>query len=451
MTAHPSRSTGAEGRGRDPHGATPMFQLWAQRKMVVLTLLGFASGLPLFLTSQTLAAWMRVEGRDLTTIGVFGLVALPYSLKFIWAPFFDRYVPSFLGRRRGWLLITQLALLVAIAAMSLHDPRLGLQMLAVNAVCIAFFSASQDVVADAYRADVLAEREMGAGAAIFVVGYRVALLATSSLAFILADRMPWPGVYLVMSLLMLVGIAAVIWAPEPALRGLPPQTFSDAVVLPFGEFFGRAGVRTALFVLAFIVLYKLPDSLTLTLSVPFLIDLGFTQTDIGAIKGGLGIVATIVGAIAGGALVARFGINRSLWVFGILQAVSNFGYYALALAGREYPMLVAAILVENFCMGMVSAGFVAFMMSMCSPRFSATQFALLSSLTGIGRDVIASGGGAVAESTGWATFFLLTIVAAIPGLLLLPIFAPWSADGPLVAAQHTGAVMTPGSTPRYRD
>lgn len=426
-----------------------MFQLWGQRKMVVLALLGFASGLPLYLTGQTLAAWMRVEGLDLTTIGLFSLVALPYSLKFLWAPLFDRYTPPMLGRRRGWLLITQLVLVVAIAAMSLHDPRLGLQMLAVNAVCVAFFSASQDVVADAYRADVLAEREMGAGAAVFVVGYRVALLATSSVAFILADRMPWPAVYLTMSLLMLVGMAAVVWAPEPALRGVPPQTFTEAVVLPFREFFQRSGVGTAAMVLAFIVLYKLPDSLTLTLSVPFVIDLGFSQTDIGAIKGGLGIVATIAGAIAGGALVARFGINRSLWVFGILQAVSNFGYYALALAGKEYPLLVGAILVENFCMGMVSAGFVAFLMSMCSPRFSATQFALLSSLTGVGRDVIGSAGGAVAKALGWPTFFLITVVIAIPGLLLLPKFAPWNADGPLVAAPHTGDMETPRSTPRW--
>jgi MFS transporter, PAT family, beta-lactamase induction signal transducer AmpG len=432
-------------------GSPPMFGLWGQRKMVVLALLGFSSGLPLYLTGQTLAAWMRVEGVDLTTIGIFGLVALPYSLKFAWAPFFDRYIPPFLGRRRGWLLITQLALAVVIAAMSLHDPRTGLQMLAINAICIAFFSASQDVVADAYRADVLAEREMGAGAAIFVVGYRVALLATSALAFILADRIPWPAVYLAMAMFMLVGIAAVVWAPEPAMHGSPPQTFTDAVVLPFREFFQRAGMGTAILVLAFIVLYKLPDSLTITLSVPFLIDLGFTQTDIGAIKGGIGIVATIVGAIAGGALVARIGINRSLWVFGILQAVSNLGYYALALAGREYPLLVGVIIVENFCMGMVSAGFVAFMMSMCSPRFSATQFALLSSLTGVGRDIIGSAGGAVAESLGWAGFFLVTVVIAVPGLILLPKFAPWSADGPLVAAQHSGDTVTPRSTPRYRD
>jgi PAT family beta-lactamase induction signal transducer AmpG len=422
-----------------------MFQLWGQRKMLVLALLGFTSGLPLFLTGSTLAAWMRVEGVSLTTIGIFSLVALPYSLKFAWAPLFDRYTPPILGRRRGWLIVTQILLLLAIAAMSLHDPRRSLQMLALNAVFIAFFSASQDIVADAYRTDVLVQREMGAGAAIFVLGYRVALLASGSLAFILADRMPWPTVYLVLALFMVVGMLATLWAPEPVVPGQPPQTFTQAVVLPFREFFQRAGPRTAVFVLLFIVLYKLPDSLTITLSTPFLIDLGFTQEDIGKIKGGLGIGATVVGAVAGGMVVAKLGINRSLWLFGILQAVSNLAYYALALAGREYPLLVGTILVENFCWGMVSSGFVAFMMSMCSPRFSATQYALLSSLTGVGRDVLVSPAGAIIEATNWATFFLITVFAALPGLVLLPIFAPWNADGPLVAAPHTGATVETGT------
>lgn len=415
-----------------------MFSVWGQRKMVVLTLIGFASGLPLFLTSRTLAAWMRVEGVDLTTIGLFSLVALPYSLKFIWAPVVDRYIPPFLGRRRGWLLITQVALLLAIAAMSLHDPRQSLQMLALNAVFIAFFSASQDVVADAYRTDVLAEREMGAGAAIFVIGYRIALLTVGAVAFILADRMPWPMVYLVLALLMVIGILATLWAPEPALREEPPKTFAEAVVLPFREFIQRAGARTALFVLAFIILYKLPDSLTITLSTPFLLDLQFSQTDVGAIQGGLGIAATIAGAIVGGSLVARFGINRSLWVFGGLQAASNLAYWLLAVVGTNYPLLVGTIIVENFCMGMVSVGFVAFLMSMCSTRFSATQYALLSSLIGVGRDVLVAPAGAIAEAAGWPAFFLITIAAGIPGLLLLPVFAPWSKDGPLFAARHTG-------------
>ena len=422
-----------------------MFRLWGQRKMLVLALLGFTSGLPLFLTGSTLAAWMRIEGVSLTTIGIFSLVALPYSLKFAWAPLFDRYIPPILGRRRGWLIITQVLLLIAIAAMSLHDPRRSLQILALNAVFIAFFSASQDIVADAYRTDVLVEREMGAGAAIFVLGYRVALLASGALAFILADRMPWPTVYLLLALFMVVGMLATLWAPEPVVRGQPPQTFRDAVILPFREFFQRAGPRTAILVLLFIILYKLPDSLTITLSTPFLIDLGFSQDDIGKIKGGLGIGATIVGAVAGGTIVAKMGINRALWLFGILQAVSNLAYYALALAGQQYPLLVGTILVENFCMGMVSSGFVAFMMSMCSTRFSATQYALLSSLTGVGRDVLVSPAGAIIEATSWATFFLITVIAALPGLLLLPIFAPWNADGPLVAAPHTGDTVDSGT------
>lgn len=412
--------------------------LWGQRKIAALALLGFASGLPLYLTSRTLQAWMRVAHVDLTTIGFFSLVGLPYSLKWIWAPVMDRYVPPFLGRRRGWLLITQVALLVSIAAMSLHDPATGLRLLAVNAMVVAFLSASQDVVIDAYRTDVLTSREMGAGAAIWVLGYRVALLTTGALAFVLADRMPWPSVYLVLSSLMLVGIASTLFAPEPVLREPPPSTFADAVVLPFREFFTRAGTRRALLVLLFIVVYKLPDYLAASLATPFLLDVGFTQTDIGAIQGGLGIAVTIVGALAGGALVARFDINRSLWLVGVLQAVSNLGYYALALAGKSHAFLVAAIVVENFCTGLVASGFVAFLMSLCDARFSATQFALLSSLMGVSRDVLVAPSGAIAETLGWPGFFLASLFAAVPGLLLLPVFAPWNRRSPM-AAPHEGA------------
>jgi len=413
--------------------------LWGQRKIAALALLGFASGLPLYLTGRTLQAWMRVAHVDLTTIGLFSLVGLPYSLKWIWAPVMDRYVPPFLGRRRGWLLITQVALLAAIAAMSLHDPATGLRLLAVNAMVVAFFSASQDVVIDAYRTDILTSREMGAGAAIWVLGYRVALLTTGALAFVLADRMPWPSVYLVLSSLMLVGIASTLFAPEPVLREPPPSTFADAVVLPFREFFTRAGTRRALLVLLFIVVYKLPDYLAASLATPFLLDLGFTQTDIGAIQGGLGIAVTIVGALAGGALVARFDINRSLWLVGVLQAVSNLGYYALALAGKSHAFLVGAIVVENFCTGLVASGFVAFLMSLCDARFSATQFALLSSLMGVSRDVLVAPSGAIAEGTGWPGFFLVSLFAAVPGLLLLPVFAPWNGRS-LMTAPHEGTV-----------
>lgn len=411
--------------------------LWGQRKIVALGLLGFASGLPLYLTGRTLQAWMRSEGVDLTTIGFFSLVALPYSLKWAWAPVIDRYVPPLLGRRRGWLLITQLALLLAIAAMALHDPAAGLRALAINAIVVAFLSASQDVVIDAYRTDILAARELGAGAAIWVLGYRVALLTTGALAFVLADRMPWPLVYVALSSLMLIGIASTLFSPEPVLREPPPRTFADAVLRPFTEFFRRAGTRRALLVLLFIVVYKLPDYFAASLATPFLLDLGFSQTDIGAIQGGLGIAVTIAGALAGGALVARLDLNRALWLVGGLQAASNVGYYAVALAGKSSVLLVTAIVVENFCTGLVASGFVAFLMSLCDARFSATQFALLSSLMGVSRDVLVAPAGAIAEATGWPAFFLISLVVAIPGLLLLPLFAPWNGKGPM-AAPHEG-------------
>ncbi len=410
--------------------------VFGQRKMVVLALLGFASGLPLYLTSRTLQAWMRVEHIDLTTIGLFSLVALPYSLKFLWAPIIDRYAPPFLGRRRGWLVVTQVGLVVVIAAMSLQDPRRGLQLLAINALLIAFFSASQDLVIDAYRTDILSEREAGAGAAIWVTGYRVALLATGALAFVLADRMPWPMVYLALSALMAIGIAAAVWAPEPPQDQPSPANFTEAVVLPFREFVGRAGTGPAMLVLLFVVLYKLPDYLAASIATPFLLDIGFTQTDVGTIQGGLGIVATIGGALASGGLVARVGINRALWIVGLLQAASNLAYYGLALVGKNYSALVATIVIENFCTGLVAAGFIAFLMSLCSVRFSATQYALLSSLMGASRDILVAPAGGVAKATGWPAFFLITLVAAIPGMLLLPVFAPWSGTSRLAAARR---------------
>lgn len=408
--------------------ATQSFlQVFQSRKMAALLFLGFSSGLPLFLTSKTLQAWMTVEKVDLTAIGLFSLVGLPYSLKFIWSPLLDRYVPPFLGRRRGWLAIMQVGLLLAIAAMSLQQPKQALQLLAVNAFLIALFSATQDIAADAYRTDVLEEREMGAGAAVFVLGYRIALLVTGALAFILADRMPWPTVYLLISLLMAAGLVASFWAPEPVLRDRPPASLRDAFTLPFIDFFKRSGVLQGFLMLLFIVLYKLGDALVNNMSTPFLIQTGFTQTDIGAIQGGMGLIATIVGTLAGGAVLSQMGINRSLWVFGALQAVSNLAYFVLAQAGQSYQLLVITINIENFCGGLGTAAFVAFLMSLCNQRFSATQYALLSSLMAVSRDILVAPAGGLAKATGWPMFFIISIVAALPGLLLLPVFAPWNA------------------------
>jgi PAT family beta-lactamase induction signal transducer AmpG len=393
--------------------------------MAALILLGFSSGLPLFLTSKTLQAWMTVENVDLTAIGLFSLVGVPYSLKFLWSPLLDWFTLPFLGRRRGWLIAIQIGLLIALACMALQQPKQALQLLAINAVAIAFLSATQDIAADAYRTDILEQLEMGAGAAVFVLGYRIALLLTGSLALILADIIPWSSVYLLMAVGMVLGITATLFAPEPKEIS-PPESLSAAVILPFREFIQRQGVVQAILTLLFIVLYKLGDSFVNNMSTSFLLKTGFSQTDIGAIQGGMGLIATIVGILAGGAFLSKIGLNRSLWLFGALQAVSNLAYLLLAQVGKNYQVLLLTINIENFCAGLGTAAFVAFLMNMCNQRYSATQYALLSSFMAVSRDILVAPAGSLAKSTGWPLFFVISIVAAIPGLLLLPLFAPWN-------------------------
>jgi len=416
-------------------------QIFGQPKMAILVLLGFSSGLPFYLTSKTLQAWMTTSKVSLATIGFFSLVTLPYSLKFVWAPVMDRYIPPFLGRRRGWVLITQLALLIAIGAMSLHDPRRGLEMLAINAIAIAFFSASQDISLDAYRTDVLQDREMGAGAAVFVLGYRIAMITTGALAFYLADRMPWQTVYLILASLILIGIATTFFAPEPVLNDAPPKSLAEAVVLPFADFFQRAGVLRALLVLLFIVLYKYSDSLAGSMTTPFLLQAGFSQSEVGAVFLGAGVIATILGVLAGGAVIGKAGINRSLWIFVVVQGLSNLTYYVLSLAEKSHALMVTAVVIENFGLGLVTAAMTAFLMAMCNKRFTATQFALLSSLMAASRDILVAPAGKIAEGLGWPSFFLITVAMAIPPLLLLPFIAPWSRDVPIGAAAHTGETI----------
>ncbi len=404
-------------------------------KMLALLLLGFSSGLPLFLTSRTLQAWMTVEGVDLSVIGLFSLVALPYSLKVFWAPLVDRYVPPFLGRRRGWLIVTQIALLIAIAAMALHDPRRGLQLLAFNAILIAVFSATQDIVFDAYKVDVSdTEAETGLAAAVGVFGYRIALLVTGALAFVLADHMAWRTVYLLMALFMVVGIVTTLWAPEPRAPAAAPLSLADAVKLPFMDFFKRSGFGRALLMLAFVIFFRYGDALAQNMVTPFLLQSGYTATDIGTVQGGLGLAATIVGVLMGGAVVMRLGIGWSLLVLGIIQALSNFVYYGLALVPDRYPLMVGAIIVENISGGLGTAAFVAFLMSLCSHAFSATQYALLSSLNAISRDVLVAPAGGLAEVTGWPTFFLITLAAAVPGMILLLVLRPWRDRTGMVAS-----------------
>jgi len=419
---------------------TSAFRIFGQPKMAILLLFGFSSGLPFYLTSKTLQAWMTTAHVDLATIGFFSLVTLPYSLKFVWAPVMDRYIPPFLGRRRGWVLITQILLLLSIAAMALHDPARGLEMLAINAIAITFFSASQDISLDAYRTDVLQDREMGAGAAVFVLGYRIAMISTGALAFFLADRIQWPAVYVVLSTLLVVGIATTFIAPEPVLSDAPPKSLFEAVVLPFADFFQRVGPRAVL-VLVFIVVYKYSDSLAGSMTTPFLLQAGFSQSEVGAVFLGVGVIATIAGVVVGGAVMGKVGINRALWLFVVFQGLSNLTYYGLSLSGKNHAFMVAAIITENFGLGLVSAGMTAYIMEMCNKRFTATQFALLSSLMAASRDILVAPAGKLVESTGWPGFFLLTVAMAIPPLVLLPFIAPWSRDVPIGAAPHTGETV----------
>ncbi|HEV7387843.1 MAG TPA: AmpG family muropeptide MFS transporter [Gemmatimonadaceae bacterium] len=419
----------------------PLLRIFGQPKMATLLVLGFSSGLPFYLTSKTLQAWMTTAKVDLATIGFFSLVTLPYSLKFIWAPVMDRYTPPFLGRRRGWVLITQILLLLAIAAMSLHDPRAGLKMLAVNAIAIAFFSASQDISLDAYRTDVLETREMGAGAAVFVMGYRIAMITTGALAFFLADRMSWNTVYVLISLLMIIGIVATFAASEPVLNDAPPKSLAEAVILPFADFFQRLGLARAVLVLLFIVVYKYSDALAGSMTTPFLLQAGFSQSEVGAVFLGVGVIATILGVIVAGAAIGKFGINRSLWLFVVFQGLSNLTYYGLSLSEKTHSLMVAAVITENFGLGLVTGAMTAYLMIMCNKRFTATQYALLSSLMAASRDILVAPAGKVIESLGWPGFFLITVAMALPPLLLLPFIAPWSRDVPIGAAPHTGETV----------
>lgn len=394
------------------------FSIFTQRNTAILLLLGFASGLPLALTSGTLQAWMTVENLDLKTIGIFSLVGQAYVFKFLWSPMMDRYTPSFFGRRRGWLLITQLLLVAAIFAMGYMDPTRDLFWLASLAVLIAFASASQDIVFDAYKTDLLSAQERGNGAAVSVLGYRLAMLVSGGLALWLADRyLGWQHTYWLMAALMLIGVAATLFAPEPEVDSPAPKTLEMAVVAPLKDFFGR---NNAWLILLLIVMYKLGDAFAGSLSTTFLIrGVGFDAGEVGLVNKTLGLLATIVGALLGGVLMQRLSLFRALLLFGILQGVSNAGYWILAVTDKHLYSMGTAIFFENLCGGMGTAAFVALLMALCNKSFSATQFALLSALSAVGRVYVGPIAGWFVEANGWPLFYLFSIVAAVPGLILL--------------------------------
>jgi PAT family beta-lactamase induction signal transducer AmpG len=401
--------------------------VFRDRNLAAVLLLGFSSGLPLYLTGPTLQAWMTVEGVDLSTIGVFTLVGLPYTWKFLWAPNMDRFVPPFLGRRRGWLLITQVALIAGIAGMASCPPSTALGALAALAVFVAVASASHDIVVDAYRADITTPEERGLAAALGVVGYRVAMLVSGALALAIvagSGAIPgigWANTYLLMGALMGVGIAGTLMGAEPVAIAPPPRTLAEAVWEPLREFLGRPG---AAWMLLLIVLYKLGDAFAGSLTTSFLLrGAGFSLAEVGLVNKAAGLAATIVGLVVGGTLMVRLGLYRSLMAFGIALPLSILAYMALALAGHDFPLMVFAVAAENLCSGMGTAAFVALLMALCDRRFTATQYALLSALSAFGRVYVGPVAGFVTDprylGLDWASFFFLAALSCLPGLALL--------------------------------
>jgi PAT family beta-lactamase induction signal transducer AmpG len=394
------------------------------RRMIVAFIMGFASGLPLLLTKGVLQAWMKKEGIDLSLIGLTNLLAIPYSVKFVWAPFLDRYTISTLGRRRGWLLVSQIGLIIFISVMGLSNPRGAPAMLVISALLVTFMSASQDIVVDAYRREDLADEELGLGSALYVLGYRIGMLLSSGGGLIMADYISFSGAYLIIAACMIPAVLTTLLTPEPKVP-VVPRNIKEAVIDPFVEYFRR---NESVWMLAFILLYKIGDIMASNISTPFYMDMGFSLTEIGAITKLLGFWAVIAGASIGGMIMLRLGINRSLWVFGVLQAISTAGFAVLALIGYSIPALAVVIGFENLSGGMGTAAFMAFMASITNKKFTATQYALLTSFMAFGRDVLSAPTGFIAKQTGWFWFYIFCVLIAIPGMLLLLKFAPWSVD-----------------------
>ena len=390
--------------------------------MLVTFFLGVSSGIPLLVTGSTLQAWMTDEKVNLAVIGMFSLVGLPYTVKFLWSPFLDRYIPPFLGRRRGWMLVCQILLMFAIGSFYLVRPAESPWIVAILAVIVSFFSASQDIVIDAYRRELLRDEELGLGASFASNGYRIGMLISGAFALFLADRIPWNYVYLLLAASLFIGIITTFLGPNPDGQIIPPKTLREAVIEPFADYFRRRG---AFEILAFILLYKVGDVMAANMTTPFILKIGFSKTDLAVVAKTFGIIAIIGGGLAGGILLLRIGLLRALWIFGILQAVSTLVFSVLASAGHNYNVLVATVTFENFTSGMGASAFIAFMASLCNKRFTATQYALLSSLMGIPRVIVASPTGYLAEWFGWVHFFIFCTLAAIPGLVFLFRYNTW--------------------------
>lgn len=416
------------------------------RRMLICVLTGFASGLPLYLLLNLVPAWLRTEGINLKTIGLFALIQFPYTWKFLWAPLLDRYALLPLGRRRSWMLLTQIGLLGLIALLGQLSPTgliapvdwdstvtLLLHPVTLAVTCVALLSATQDIALDAFRREVLSDTELGLGNSVHVNAYRIAGLIPGSLSLILADRLSWDWVFAITALFMLPGVLMSLMVTEPAIAGNAPKTLRAAVVEPFNEFIQRSGWQPALLILAFIFFYKLGDSMCTALATPFYLDMGYAKSQIGIVAKNAGLWPAVIGGLLGGLWMVKIGINRALWLFGVVQLVSIFGFAWLAWLGPQSdigaPQLTALALVIGFealGVGLGSAAFVAYIAKNTHPLYTATQFALFTSLAAVPRTVVNASTGWLVERLGWFDFFLVCAVLGVPGMLLLLKVAPWN-------------------------
>lgn len=389
-------------------------------RMFIMLLIGYSAGFPLLLIGSTLQAWMTNEGIDLGKIGLVSLLGLPYSVKFLWAPFLDRYKLPFLGRRKGWMALFQAMIVLCIYGLSSTDPQTNLNMVWVWAFLISFFSASQDIVLDAYRREILPDEELGLGSSLYVNGYRLAMLVSGAFALYLADQIPWRDVYQWLSILMIPALLFTFIAPKEITHISIPSNLKEAVIGPLKDFFTRRG---AWIMLLFILLYKVGDSMASNMTTPFILDIGYTKTDIATVAKTFGMIATILGGLIGGTMMLRYNMKWSLTVFGALQAISTLGFAFLPGMTRGIDSLALVIAFENLASGMGTAAYAAYMGSLTNRKFTGTQYALFTALMSIPRVILSSPTGFMAKSLGWEMFFVVCTVIAIPGLLLLfPLF-----------------------------
>ncbi|MDC0423309.1 AmpG family muropeptide MFS transporter [Methylophilaceae bacterium] len=395
------------------------------KKMLICVFTGFTSGLPFFIIISLLPAWLMDSGLELKAIALFSFIQLPYVLKFLWAPLFDGYSFS-MGRRKGWLIIFQVLLLASISMAGLLDPKSQIMTVAIISTAIAFFSASQDAVIDAYRRELLLDNELGLGTAIHVNGYRIAGLIPGSLALILADIFAWELVFFITGLFMIPGIILTILIKEPLLKIMPPKTVREAVIEPFMEFINRKGIKEAILILLFIFLYKIGDSMATALATPFYMELGFSMTEIGMIAKTVGLWAGIIGGILGGILMIKIGINRALWIFGFMQMFATLSFAWLAISGYSPLILGITVGFEFFAAGLGTTAFLAYIAKTTNPKFTATQFALFTGLSAVPRTITNASTGYLVEFFGWHNFFIFCSFIAIPGIILLIKIAPWN-------------------------